>query len=121
MRAGCIAVIIDLYSRLVVGWSMPEHMTAQLACDALKMAMCQRHMPTDVIIHSDCGSQYCKSKKAIENNHLTPESRFFIHEAVSVSGFLMAHLTVPPIRCETLTNIAAMLFFINRSQENRSK
>lgn len=54
-----LAVIIDLYSRLVVGWSMSERMTAQLVCDALKMAMWRRHMPTDVIVHSDRGSQYC--------------------------------------------------------------
>ena len=34
-----LATIIDLYSRLVVGWSMSERMTAQLVCDALKMAL----------------------------------------------------------------------------------
>jgi transposase InsO family protein len=54
-----LAVIIDLYSRLVVGWSMSERMTAQLVCDALKMAMWRRHMPIGVIVHSDRGSQYC--------------------------------------------------------------
>jgi transposase InsO family protein len=54
-----LAVIIDLYSRLIVGWSMSERMTAQLVCDALKMAMWRRHMPTDVIVYSDRGSQYC--------------------------------------------------------------
>ena len=54
-----LAVIIDLYPRLVVGWSMSERMTAQLVCDALKMAMWRRHMPTDVIVHSDRGIQYC--------------------------------------------------------------
>lgn len=54
-----LAVIIDLDSRLVVGWSMSERMTAQLVCDALKMAMWRRHMPTGVIVHSDRGSQYC--------------------------------------------------------------
>ena len=54
-----LATIIDLYSRLVVGWSMSERMTAQLVCDALKMALWRRHMPTNVIVHSDRGSQYC--------------------------------------------------------------
>jgi transposase InsO family protein len=38
---------------------MSERMTAQLVCDALKMAMWRRHMPTGVIVHSDRGSQYC--------------------------------------------------------------
>tara|TARA_R110000823_G_scaffold240605_2_gene365511 strand:- start:2170 stop:2532 length:363 start_codon:yes stop_codon:yes gene_type:complete len=54
-----LATVIDLYSRLVVGWATSERMTAQLVCDALKMALWLRRMPTDVIVHSDRGSQYC--------------------------------------------------------------
>lgn len=54
-----LATVIDLYSRMVVGWAMSERMTAQLVCDALKMALWRRGMPTGVIVHSDRGSQYC--------------------------------------------------------------
>jgi putative transposase len=54
-----LAVVIDLYSRLVVGWAMSERMTAPLVCDALQMALWRRGMPTGVIVHSDRGSQYC--------------------------------------------------------------
>jgi len=54
-----LAVVLDLYSRIVVGWSMSERMTATLVCDALKMAMFRRHRPHGVIVHSDRGSQYC--------------------------------------------------------------
>jgi transposase InsO family protein len=54
-----LATVIDLYSRLVVGWAMSERMTAQLVCDALTMALWRRGMPTGVIVHSDRGSQYC--------------------------------------------------------------
>lgn len=54
-----LAVVVDLYSRLVVGWAMAERMTAQLVCDALSMALWRRHRPTGVIVHSDRGSQYC--------------------------------------------------------------
>lgn len=54
-----LAVIVDLYSRLVVGWSMSERMTATLVGDALKMAVFRRHRPGGVIVHSDRGSQYC--------------------------------------------------------------
>ena len=54
-----LATVIDLYSRLVVGWAMSERMTAQLVCDALKMALWRRRMPTGVIVHSDRGSLYC--------------------------------------------------------------
>lgn len=54
-----LAVIIDLYSRAVIGWSMSKTMTATLVCDALKMALWRRGFPKDVIVHSDRGSQYC--------------------------------------------------------------
>jgi len=54
-----LAIVIDLYSRMVVGWAMSERMTAQLVCDALMMALWRRGMPTGVIVHSDRGSQYC--------------------------------------------------------------
>lgn len=56
-----LAVIIDLYSRSVIGWSMSTRMTADLVCDALKMALKKRHHPQGVIIHSDRGSQYCSA------------------------------------------------------------
>lgn len=54
-----LAVLIDLYSRKVVGWAMSERMTADLVCDALQMALWKRKMPKGVIVHSDRGSQYC--------------------------------------------------------------
>jgi putative transposase len=54
-----LAVIIDLFSRQVVGWSMSERMTANLACDALNMAIFRRKRPKGVMVHSDRGSQYC--------------------------------------------------------------
>lgn len=54
-----LAVIIDLYSRTVVGWSMSERMTSTLVCDALKMALFRRGRPKGVILHSDRGSEYC--------------------------------------------------------------
>lgn len=56
-----LATMIDLYSRRVVGWAMSERMTAELACDALTMALWRRGMPRDVITHSDRGSQYCSA------------------------------------------------------------
>lgn len=54
-----LAVVLDLYSRLVVGWSMSERMNKALVMDALKMALWRRKMPRGVIVHSDRGSQYC--------------------------------------------------------------
>ena len=56
-----LAVVIDLFSRLVVGWALAERMTADLVCQALQMALWRRKMPTGVIVHSDRGSQYCSA------------------------------------------------------------
>ena len=53
-----LAVVIDLYSRKVVGWSMGSRMKAQLVCDALKMAVWQRQPKAGLIVHSDQGVQY---------------------------------------------------------------
>ena len=57
-----LAVMIDLYSRKIVGWSMSKHIDAQLVCDALMMALWRRKFPQDVIVHSDRGSQYVSIK-----------------------------------------------------------
>ncbi|MBK6741431.1 MAG: IS3 family transposase [Haliea sp.] len=65
-----LATVIDLYSRMVVGWAMSERMTSQLVCDALKMALWRRGMPTGVIVHSDRGSQYCSGAyQALLDDH----------------------------------------------------
>lgn len=57
-----LAVVMDLYSRAIIGWSMNKRMTQQLVCDALTMALFRRGFPKDVIVHSDRGSQYCSKK-----------------------------------------------------------
>lgn len=53
-----VAVVIDLFSRRVVGWSMSAAMTAQLVTDALIMAIWRRGKPKTLLHHSDQGSQY---------------------------------------------------------------
>ena len=52
-----LAVVLDVWSRKVVGWSMANHLRAELVLDALEMAVGQRR-PKDVVHHSDQGSQY---------------------------------------------------------------
>jgi putative transposase len=56
-----LAVVLELYSRRVLGWAIGERMTASLVCDALIMALWCRRMPKGVIVHSDRGSQYCSA------------------------------------------------------------
>jgi transposase InsO family protein len=54
-----LAVVLDLYSRQVVGWSMQPHMQTSLVGDALRMAWFRRRPKPGLIFHSDRGSQYC--------------------------------------------------------------
>lgn len=53
-----LAVIIDLYSRRIVGWALADHMRAELVTDALKQALGSRSTAPGLIFHSDRGSQY---------------------------------------------------------------
>jgi transposase InsO family protein len=54
-----LAVVLDLFSRRVVGWSMKPHMRRDLVIDALRMAWFRRQPSSGLIFHSDRGSQYC--------------------------------------------------------------
>lgn len=56
-----LAVLIDLFSRAVIGWSLSHRMTRQLVCDTLTMALWRRGFPKGVLLHSDRGSQYCSA------------------------------------------------------------
>jgi putative transposase len=53
-----LAVVLDLCSRAVVGWSMADHMRAELVNQALWMAISQRQPAAGLIMHTDRGSQY---------------------------------------------------------------
>jgi transposase InsO family protein len=67
-----LATVIDLGSRRVVGWSMADHMRAELVCDALGMAI-EHRRPGALIFHSDRGSQYTSGDfaKLCEDNGVT--------------------------------------------------
>jgi putative transposase len=53
-----LAVILDLYSRRIVGWALGERLERKLALDALRMALSQRQAGAGLLHHSDRGSQY---------------------------------------------------------------
>jgi putative transposase len=53
-----LAVVLDLCSRAVVGWSMANHMRAELVNQALSMALSQRQPAVGLLMHTDRGSQY---------------------------------------------------------------
>ncbi len=56
-----LAVILDLFSRQVVGWSLSNRMSRKLIMNALLMAIWRRRPAPGLIFHSDRGSQYCSN------------------------------------------------------------
>lgn len=56
-----LAVLIDLFSRKVVGWALADHMRTDLCMEALRSALATRQPPPGLIHHSDRGSQYASA------------------------------------------------------------
>jgi len=75
-----LAVVLDLYSRKIVGWSMSERMKDQLVIDAFVHAWWRRKPSKGLIFHSDRGSQYCSNKFI---NHLKSKG---IEQSMSSTG-----------------------------------
>lgn len=65
-----LAVLMDLFSRRIIGWSMQETMATRLVIDALKMGLGQRRPRGEMLHHSDRGSQYASKdyQKLLEEN-----------------------------------------------------
>lgn len=53
-----LAIVLDIYSRAIVGWAMSQRINSELVLDALVMAIKHRGSPKGVLVHSDQGSQY---------------------------------------------------------------
>lgn len=73
-----LAIIMDLFSRRIVGWSMSNRMQEALVIDALKMALFRRKVKSSLLLHSDRGSQYASDnfqKILRENNIICSMSR----------------------------------------------
>ena len=68
------APVMDIWSRRIVGWSMGPSITAELADEALKMAVSRRNPPEGCVHHSDHGSQYVSllPSKAMRENGIRP-------------------------------------------------
>ena len=59
-----LATVIDLATRMVVGWQIADHMRTSLVIDALEMARLHVHLQPDTIIHHDRGTQYASAAYA---------------------------------------------------------
>lgn len=68
-----LAVVIDLFSRRVVGWAMASHMRTELVAAALEMALGRRTPSTELLHHSDRGSQYASNdyRKRLDDAGIT--------------------------------------------------
>ena len=70
-----LAVVIDLFSRQVVGWSMTAHMKTQLVNDAFQMAIWKRKPDKGLLWHTDRGSQYAsESHRQLLKQHSIQQS-----------------------------------------------
>jgi len=69
-----LAVVMDIWSRRIVGWSMGDRIDAKLADDALRMAISRRRPPEGCLHHSDHGSQYASLVigKTMRENGIRP-------------------------------------------------
>ena len=73
-----LAIILDLFSRMAVGWAMESHMRSELVINALDMAVTHRSPEDDLMFHSDRGVQYASKdfrKKLKSNNMIQSMSR----------------------------------------------
>lgn len=70
-----LAVVMDLFSRRIVGWAMAGHMRAELVCDALAMAVAARRPRPGLIHHSDKGSQGGFNRSALRRGRNQPFHR----------------------------------------------
>jgi transposase InsO family protein len=57
-----LAIVVDLFSRRIVGWATSDRMKKDLALTAMKRALALRQPPQGIIHHSDRGSQYCSDE-----------------------------------------------------------
>jgi putative transposase len=86
-----LAIVEDLFSRMVVGWSMQASMSKDLVLDAVLMAVWKRRPKGDVLIHSDQGSQYGSEawKKFCQDHGLVPSMsrRGNCHDNAAMESF----------------------------------
>lgn len=69
-----LAIVLDIYSRAIVGWAMDLRLTRTLVCEALQMAILRRRPSPGTIVHSDQGGQYISFdyKRMLKSHRLLP-------------------------------------------------
>ena len=69
-----LAVVLDLFSRRIIGWATADHLRAELVCDALAMALTHRQPRGELLHHSDRGVQYASGayQKILDGHGIKP-------------------------------------------------
>ncbi len=109
-----LAVVIDLYSRRVIGWSMDAHMSATLVNDALFMALKKRNPPQGVIWHTDRGSQYASDA------HKAMLKEYGIVQSMSAKGNCYDNAVAESFFHSLKTELTHHMKFETRSQANQA-
>jgi putative transposase len=122
-----LAVILDLFSRRIVGWAMDARMRQQLVTTALQMAVRQRQPVGPLVHHSDRGSQYTSYafQQLLADNNITPSmsGRGNCYDNAPVESFFgtlkteLVHHAVYRTRQEAMTDI----FFYIEGFYNRTR
>jgi transposase InsO family protein len=122
-----LATVIDLTTRMVVGWQMADHMRASLVCDALEMACRSGRVAGGAICHSDRGAQYTSAEYArlasgLEVRLSVGRTGVCWDNAVAESFFAslkneMFHLAKWPTRARARVRVAEYIeVYYNRSR-----
>jgi putative transposase len=70
----CLAVLLDAFSRKVVGWALDRSLATRLVLSALEQALARRQPPAGLVHHSDRGVQYASGEyvKVLQQHHMMP-------------------------------------------------
>jgi transposase InsO family protein len=108
-----LCVVLDLYSRRVVGWSMGRGLGVQLAVQALLMALVRRRPPRELVLHSDRGVQYCA---AAFRRHLSDHG---IRQSMSRKGDCWDNACAEAFFSSLKTELIGERIFLTREQARR--
>lgn len=109
-----LAMVIDLFSRSVVGWSMDKQMTSQLVVHALSMAIKRRKPSPGIIFHSDRGAQYAS------NQFQSLLARHGIYGSMSRKGNCWDNAVSESFFGSLKTELVAHQKYLTRSQARQS-
>jgi transposase InsO family protein len=108
-----LCVVLDLYSRRVVGWSMGRSLGMELAVGALLMAVMRRRPPRDLLLHSDRGVQYCAG---VFRRHLRDHG---IRQSMSRKGDCWDNACAETFFASLKTELIGDRVFVTREQARR--